>query len=222
MSKFERWHFSNLLNWNGKDSLVLAVVVAATIMANWAFAIVTPSDKLDQAQAAFRGGDFQRAADLFTRLAEQNNATGEYWLGHMTELGIALPRDPSKAIALYKQAAACNITAADLRLGEIYLHGNLAPPDFAQAKSFLSHAAYKGNAEAARLLGEMYRRGLGTPTDPEEAYAWSEVATVEGNAIARHTRNKLLYSLKSNRLSDALARADHILDAIRPARNQQT
>jgi TPR repeat protein len=166
---------------------------------------------LQQAESAFRRGQDRLAAAQFTALSNKNDPTAQYWLGHMTELGLGARRDPAKAIELYKQAAAHDVAAAQLRLGEIYMHGDLAPPDFALAKSYLEKAAYRGDPRAALLLGQIYRRGLGTAIDTKEAYAWSEVSALEGSELARRDRGKSLQELSPADQKVAIGRAHDIL-----------
>jgi TPR repeat protein len=175
----------------------------------------TPQAQVEFAEKVFQGGNNQAALMVFTKLADQNNPIAQYWLGHMTELGLGVPRDPAKAIALYKKAAAQGIVAAESRLGEAYLHGDMVLPDYAQAKTYLTSAAYRGNARAAMLLGQMYRIGLGVAADPKEAYAWSEVATVEGDTFAQRERDASLRELSVADQQAAVARAHAILDDIK-------
>jgi TPR repeat protein len=206
-------------------SIVLLVLLAGATLGlvqqvGGAWATESPADALSRAQAAFKHEDYRLAAALFATLANKNNVTAQYWLAHMTELGLGMPRDPTKAIELYKQAARKGLNAADLRLGQIYLRGDLVPADFRQAKKYLECAAYSGDARAAALLADMYRRGLGTAPDLKEAYAWAEVAAVEGNATARRIRDQLLYSFNANDQSAALARADAIFSAIKLPQSQ--
>lgn len=170
---------------------------------------------LQNAEKAFRGGDDRAAVWQFTQLADQNNPAAQYWLGHMTELGLGVPRDAAKSIELYKKAAAQDDVAAELRLGEIYVYGDLVAPDFALARSYLEKAAHHGNARAAMLLGQIYRLGLGTGVDLKEAYAWSEVATIEGNTFARHERDASLHTLDADDQKAAIARATSILAEIK-------
>jgi len=179
---------------------------------------VTVHAQLERAEKAFERGNNQAALMTFTKLAKENNPVAEYWLGHMTELGLGVPRDSAKAIELYQKAAAQGVVAAQSRLGEAYLHGNLVLPDFARARSFLERAAYHGDARAAMLLGEMYRKGLGVAADAKEGYAWSEVATVEGSPFAQHERAASLRELGPGGQQAALARAHDILDAIKRER----
>jgi TPR repeat protein len=180
---------------------------------------IPKEQRLEFAERAFQSGDNDVAVAIFSRLAEKNNATAQYWLAHMTELGLGVPRDPSKAISLYEKAAAQNVVPAEARLGEIYLHGDLIPPDFSLAKSYLERAAYHGAARAAMELGQMYRLGLGTPADPTQAYAWLEVASLEGSAFARRERDTLLRGLGEDDQQQAAARANEIMDQIKRETN---
>ena len=97
-------------------------------------------DGLAYAERAFQNGDDQTALNLFSKLATHNNPNAEYWLGHMHEIGLGIPRDAQTAIDLYKRAADQNVVAAEARLGDIYLSGDQVPPDFGQAKYYLDFA----------------------------------------------------------------------------------
>ena len=177
-------------------------------------AAASREDRLEFAERLFRNGDNETAVKIFSELAGKDNGMAQYWLGHVTELGLGVPRDPSKAIELYKKAAAQDVAIAEFRLGEIY-RGDIVPPHFNQAKAYLEQAAYHGNARAAMQLSRMYHLGLGMPASPIEAYAWSEVASLEGNILARRERDASLYDLEESDQQHALARADEILRRIK-------
>jgi hypothetical protein len=196
--------------------LVLLVGIGAVMLQQLVLPLThfVPAVTLNQAQAMFKRGDYPLAAGLFTTLANQNNSTAKYWLGHMEELGLGVPRDVPGALKLYKEAAAQNVRAANLRLGEIYLHGNLIPPDFAKAKTYLTSAANERDAEAAMLLGEMYRRGLGSAPDPKKAFAWLEVSSIEGNQAARRLRDQSLNVLDPSSQRTAATLANSILGSM--------
>ena len=170
---------------------------------------------LEYAERVFQKGDDQTALNLFSKLANQNNPNAEYWLGHMTELGLGVPRDAKKAIDLYKKAAEQNVVAAQARLGEIYLDGDQVPPDYGQAKSFLERAAYHADPRSAMLPGQMYRVGLGTPVDQKQAYAWSEVASLEGSEFAKRERDSSLRDLSVGDQQAAVVQALTILKEIK-------
>jgi TPR repeat protein len=181
----------------------------------WRGSNMAPANQMAQAEKEVKAGDYQTAVMLFDSLAKKNNPLAEYWVAHMSEFGLGVPRDRAKAIELYKKAAAQDVAPAELRLGEIYLHGNLTLPDFAQAKSYLEKAAFHGEPRAAMLLGQMYHDGIGMPADQTEAYAWSEVATLEGSAFAQRDRDISLHDLSDADQKSAIARAREILNNIK-------
>lgn len=180
---------------------------------NWNMA---PPAQLAQAEHDANAGDYRAAVKLFDSLAKKNDPLAEYWIGHLSELGLGVARDPAKAVEFYTRAAAQDVAPAELRLGELYLDGNLVLPDFGKARSYLEKAAYHGEPQAAMLLGQMYRDGIGAPADQTQAYAWSEVATLEGSAFAQRDRDAALRDLKNAvDPKTAIARAREILDAIK-------
>jgi TPR repeat protein len=201
-------------------SLVVVALLAALVgivgqELRWRSSAAGPQGPLARGEQAFRAGDDKAALALFSGLAEKGDPVAQYWLGHMTELGLGLPRDPAKAVELYKKAAAQDLRAAELRLGEIYLYGNLIPPDFAQAKTDLEKAAYQGDARAAMLLGQMYRAGIGMSANPTESYAWSEVSTLEGSAFAKRERDASFRDLSAADQKIAVTRAQEILKTVK-------
>jgi hypothetical protein len=196
--------------------LVGLLVVIAGLELHWHGAIALPShDRLVLAEKAYRYGDDHEAAKLFGRLAKTGNATAQYWLAQMTELGLGVPRNPVRAIKWYKKAAKQNFVKAEVRLGEIYLDGNLLTPDPKRAKKYLDSAAYLGSAPAATLLGQIYRDGIGVPANSTNAYAWFEVATLEGSAIARRDRGVSFRDLSIADQKGVIIRARDILKTIK-------
>ncbi len=205
-------------------STAAAIVVALAIggifqEARWRgiFSSVVPSpiessaEQLKLGKLAFANGNDAVALNLFERLAAENNPTAQYWLAHMSELGVGAPKDIPKAISLYEKAAAQNSIPAQARLGEIYLNGDLTPPDYAKAFDLLGKAARQGNPRAAMLLGQMYRFGLGTAADPIESYAWSEVAVIEGLGFAKVEREAAFASMSPSDRDKGAARASALL-----------
>lgn len=181
--------------------------------------IESSAQQLKLGEIAFKNGNDAVALNLFDQLAAKNDATAEYWVAHMSELGLGVPKDIPKAISLYEKAAAQNSIPAETRLGEIYLHGDLVAPDYVRAFDLLSKAARQGNPEAAMQLGQMYRFGLGAAADPIESYAWSEVAVLEGLGFAKIEREAAFASMPSSDRDKGAVRAAAILAEIkgRPA-----
>jgi TPR repeat protein len=198
---------------------ILAVAITALVIGSvqeYRLRTVAPAQtSLEFAEHAFQSGDDPTALKLFGELASKNNPNAEYWLGHMNEIGLGIPRDVTKAIELYKKAAEQNIVAADARLGELYLNGDLVTPDFNQAKSHLEKAAYHADPRSAMLLGQMYRVGIGTAVDQKQAYAWSEVASLEGSQFALRERDSSLHDLDVSDQQAAVAHAHDIMKEIK-------
>ena len=202
--------------------LTLALAAVAGIMVGtvlqefrWRNSANSSEGGLAYAERAFQNGDDQTALNLFSKLAAHNNPNAEYWLGHMYEIGLGIPRDAQKAIDLYKKAADQNVVAAEARLGDIYLSGDQVPPDFGRAKYYLDRAGYHGDPRSAMLLGQMYRVGLGIPKDLKQAYAWSEVASLEGSEFAKRERADSLRDLSVSDQDAAVAQAKNILKEIK-------
>lgn len=205
-------------SWPPAATILLVVITALVIgtVDEYRLRTATPSQTtLEFAEHAFHSGDNQAALKLFSELANKNNPTAEYWLGHMNEIGLGMPHDVAKAIELYKKAAEQNIVAAEARLGELYLNGDLVAPDFSQAKSYLERAAYHADPRSAMLLGQMYRAGIGTTVDQKQAYAWSEVATLEGSEFAMRERESSLHDLDVSDQQAAVAQAHDIMKEIK-------
>lgn len=177
--------------------------------------IASRDQQLKMGELAFRNGNDPIALALFDRLAAKNDPAAQYWVAHMTELGIGAPRDIPKAISLYERAAAQNSVAALSRLGEIYLNGDIVPPDYDKAFDFLGRAARLGDPRAAMLLGQMYRFGLGTKIDPIESFAWSEVAVLEGLSFAKVERESAFASMSPGDREKGAARARTLLAEIK-------
>ena len=142
--------------WPPAATILLVAITALVIgsVQEYRLRTANPSQtNLEFAEHAFQSGDNQTALKLFSELANKNNPNAEYWLGHMNEIGLGMPRDVTKAIGLYKKAAEQNIVAAEARLGELYLNGDLVTPDFSQAKSYLERAAYHADSSFGDVAG---------------------------------------------------------------------
>jgi TPR repeat protein len=151
---------------------------------------------------------------LFGSLADKNNSSAQYWLAHMTELGLGIPRDPAKAVELYKKAAGQGLDAAELRLEEIYLDGDLVTPDFAGPR----------HASRSRISGRRTRRDAAWPNVPYRHRADGSTdgglrlvggGALEGNALAKRERDAALRQLSAADQIAAITCAREILKTIK-------
>ena len=197
-------------------ALVGLLVVIVGLELQWHGAMNLPSrDRLVLAEKAYRYGDDGEAVRLFGPLAKNGNATAQYWLAHMTELGLGVPRNSARAIKLYQEAAKQNLVMAEIRLGEIYLYGDLTLPSPELAQKYLENAAYQRSAHAAMLLGQLYRNGIGVPHDIAKADAWFEVAAMEGSKFAERERGVSFRDLSIADQKDVITRTRDILKTIK-------
>ena len=167
--------------------------------------------QLKTGEIAFRRGDNSFALHLFQALAAKNDPTAEYWLAHMLELELGVPKTIGKAISLYAKAAARIPFPRETRLGEIYLQGDLTPPEYLKAFDLLGRAARHGSARAAMTWSDVSFRELGTEADQVEGYAWSEVAVVEGIGFAKIERQAAFAAMSPEDRAKGAGRAATLL-----------
>jgi TPR repeat protein len=75
--------------------VALTGIVVGTVLQEfrWRNSVNSSEGDLAYAERAFQNGDDQTALNLFSKLATHNNPNAEYWLGHMYEIGLGIPRD---------------------------------------------------------------------------------------------------------------------------------
>jgi TPR repeat protein len=101
------------------------------------------------ADILFAADLYPQALELYRKAAEQGDAAGEVGLGRMHADGTGVPRDPAKALELYKKAAAKSNWQAFDALARAYRTGDLGlTKDLAEAQ------AMDKRAQAAREAAE--------------------------------------------------------------------
>ena len=95
----------------------LAAVLLCLLLATPAWA------GMDEAKAAYKRGDFATALSEFRSLAERGNATAQYELGLMYDVGLEIPQDYAEAVKWYRKAAAQGYAKAQFNLGSMYANG---------------------------------------------------------------------------------------------------
>jgi TPR repeat protein len=150
-----------------------------------AAALPAAAGPLEDGLAAYKAGDFDKAAALLMPQAEKsNNPRAQEKIGRMYHRGRGLPKDAAKAAEWYRKAADQGDAAAAARLGSMYRIGEGLPRDQVQAARWYAMGAQKGNPLAQVGLGFMAMEGVGTPADFKAAAAWFLKATEQGDAQA--------------------------------------
>lgn len=124
-------------------------------------------------------------ARQYRERADSGEATAQYNLGVMYELGKGVPQDPAEAVTWYRKSADQGLPAAQSAIGRMYLLGLGVPKDATVALEWYRMAADNGDAAAQNNLGAHYEHGLGIPRDYVEAAKWYRRAADQGNVAAQ-------------------------------------
>lgn len=125
-----------------------AVIVNADADENTTF-----NDEYSRAMRALESGDYQRATQIFTRLAKQNrHIQSQTALGIKYDKGLGVPQSYQKAFKLFRAAAEQNDPIAQYHLGVKYVNGHGVPQNPFQAYIWFAIAFNNGNELAADPL----------------------------------------------------------------------
>lgn len=95
------------------------------------------------------------AREQIERFSRQGSAWARATLGEIYEKGIGVPKDPVKAIGLYRMAASHSQVTAMTRLGIAYLEGIGTEKNPTEGKQWLEKAAKMGSDAAEKKLKEI-------------------------------------------------------------------
>ena len=123
--------------------------------------------------------------------AKKGLASAQYNLGRMYELGIKLPVDGSKALALYKKSADQGYANAQYRLAISMLYGKNDERDEKLGREWLSAAAGNGHQIAKNLLTNLTNQEGGFGAGNSIAVSWYLERAVAGNAEAALSLGKI-------------------------------
>ena len=149
-----------------KMLLVLFVCAAGT-------AVAGPHE---DAIAAYDQGNYSAAAILYRKAADQGNASAQFVLGAMYEMGQGVPQDYAAAMTWFRKAAEQGHARAQNTLGLKYANGWGVPQDYAAAMTWYRKAAEQGWADAQNALGHMYEKSEGVSQNYLQAYKWYVLA----------------------------------------------
>jgi hypothetical protein len=96
--------------------------------------------------------DPNKAAELFRKSAEQENASAMAFLGICLRDGIGIERDIEEAIVWLQKSVAQEDQFGQLALGGCYYSGNGVKKDIKKAVELIAKSAVQGNPEAIDLL----------------------------------------------------------------------
>lgn len=144
----------------------------------------------EDGKAAFDRGQEAEAFAIWKPLAEEGDATAQFWLGQMYDLGRGVAADLSQAALWYRRAAEQGLAMAQHNLARMYEVGEgvkSSEYSLTAAASWYRRAALQGYKPSQGNLGILYAAGKGVKRDYVEAYTWFILAGADANrdALAR-------------------------------------
>ncbi len=125
-------------------------IVAALLLWAGTVAAQTPPATFEDGRIEAEVGQYDRARDIWNRLANAGDADSQNALGFIYQKGLGVLRDYSRAFKLYTAAAEQGHANAANNLGVMYTQGQGVPRDYVRAYSWYSLAAIQGEDAAIR------------------------------------------------------------------------
>lgn len=131
---------------------MIRVLGAAAVLVLWASVSIAqiPPATFEDGRIEAERGRYDRARDIWTRLARDGDADSLNGLGYIYQKGLGVLRSYSRATQLYTEAAEQGHVNAANNLGFLYTLGRGGPRDYVRAYSWYSVAAILGDAAAIR------------------------------------------------------------------------
>lgn len=118
--------------------------------------VAAGADEFEDADAAYRRGDYVDALKVYRELAERGHAEAQLALGTVYETGEGAPQNYAEAVKLYRRAAEQGHAGAQNNLGLMYYIGRGVPQDYVQAHKWYNLAASR-SPESTREFPAMNR-----------------------------------------------------------------
>ncbi|MCF6293413.1 MAG: sel1 repeat family protein [Robiginitomaculum sp.] len=110
---------------------------------------------MDQGVDAYKQGDFEQALNIFSQLAEDDNAVAQFNLGVMYDNGQGVRQSNKKAFSLVEKSAELGFSEAQFNLGLFYIN-RIGVRKFKQkAIYWYKKAAAQGDADAVESLKKL-------------------------------------------------------------------
>ena len=112
----------------------------------------------DDGFAPYKKGDYKTAMKLWKPMAEQGNASAQYYLGVMYANGKGVPEDDKQAAKWFRLAAEQGYADAQSNLGGMYALGRGVPENNVLAYMWWNLAAANGIEDASTNKGIITKR----------------------------------------------------------------
>jgi TPR repeat protein len=136
----------------------------------------------ENAYAAYKAGDYQKAFQLWKPLAEQGDKFAQAMVGFIYAQGLSVPKDKLKSIHWNTKAAEQGHDIAQHNLALTYADAK----DYTKPVYWARKAAEQGFARSQGLLVFSYQEGEGVPQNDVKAAYWFRKVAEQGNVPVQH------------------------------------
>ena len=202
-----RWHIPVprlvpiLSGWTLASLALLLVTIPITLSANFALGV-----------AAYKEGDFAKAAVEFLIAAEKGDPLAQLNLGLLYDRGQGMEQDREEAVKWYRRSAENGNSIAQINLASMYFEGTGVKQDDQTAAEWYQKAALLGNHTAQYNLSVMFEEGIGVERDLVRAFAWLEIAARNRGIIDAEERQALAKKLSPDQIRAAKALFDEYFE----------
>ena len=131
--------------------------IIALVLSLVCFAVPAWAD-FQAGEEAYNRGDYAAALRELRPVAKQGNASAQYYLGVLYEIGRGVAQDYAQARQWIEKAAAQGNAKAQEFLGTTYFKGHGVPQNFVQAHMWYNLAAANGGNKGAELRDGLAKR----------------------------------------------------------------
>ena len=118
---------------NGKPRFTVLIAIALVLSACATNVVADKAMRFNQATAAYDAGDFPRAYQIWSELADEDDLAAMRNTAQMLRQGKGVVKDAEKAFDLYLEAAEKGLVTAMANVAEMYLSGEGTEKDEKEA-----------------------------------------------------------------------------------------
>ena len=133
--------------------MIKRLSLLAVLLLGTSGAVAQTPANFDDGRVAAEAGQYDRARDVWARLAADGDADSQNALGFIYQKGLGVLRDYRRAFDFYTAAAEQGHANAANNIGIMYTQGQGVPRDYVRAYSWYSLAAIQGEDSAIKNRG---------------------------------------------------------------------
>ena len=139
---------------------------------------------------AYQAGDYEKAAEEFSKVAEKGDHRAMYALGSLYAGGLGVTQDYKQAYIWFRKAAKYGRPDAMYKIGLMYEKGLGVKQNFDKALKWYGKSAKPGYVKSQLKVGRYYAKGLGVAVSNIKAHAWLSVALKQIPKTTRVIQNE--------------------------------